>query len=882
MGPLRMETAQQFTLGTLVSASNTTYPNEVNIQIQGRGTFCRLVIEYSFANDNPTLARLFTVERPWNAVLVSVSLNGESAQRQETAGELTTLPVGLKGGVQEAFQDGKPDIVSCFIEAGCSLRSITLEFMLACDVLWHKSLLLFTNLGNRAEVAFDVSWDLSGLPKASLDCTESAADSRFSSLDDSRQQWNETVTLVQQRQVGIELALDEKKAASICLHSKMENEQYGCGAVVVVAPVRPQLLRKPVRVAVVVEVRNPQEGLATRDLVDQLSSTLNPTDQISIFLVGSSVTRQLLDWKQAADIQEEHLAQFLDPATMGRAQYFWEGFQRVLEDCRDATHVLLSSPGPSESSPDDLVCRLPVFTLATGRKPKSSNLEDLATRTGGFLSEQGVDGVESFLQRLIIRLSPPLLRDFRLEGWGLEKVYPPGVTQVYTDKPTLVLGLYDGLLPQTVTLGGLSPAGQKLAQRVRVESFSDFSLMPLFEQRSRLQSSESNAIRAVWNSDKFRLYEATRPVPLEEVFVLDEPESDGGMNGSSPPAIDMLSPAAVEFDSPEPTDLVEPTGSDTISGDLFSASGADGGATIGEDLFAGSEEAPSFVEDGESLFSDEPLFPDDVEITNTDFFDEVPESTSEETLANAFADFTSGKGDTIVSDSLIVEAMAPEPSGLVSPSPKSADKTFSSGDSVEFKPIDEDLFASEGSTDKLGFEGPVSEQAYPFAGEDGDPDTGATVARAPTTGPAVDSGSTLAQAPTAGDAGATLSHAPSSAGSSVEGAATVAHVPTSVVQSEPVGENRSTVSVAFQIPDWVKHLSQLENEAITEWLLACPIDHLALALVDTDLSLADTFLSKLDGPRKTAVELQMEWGKLLPQEERQVATQALVQRLSGN
>ena len=889
-----METAQQFTLGSLVSASATTYPSEVSIRIQGRGIFCRLMMEYSFVNDNPTVARLFTVDRSWNAVLVDVSLNGESADRQDSPGERKSLPAALKNGVHEAFADGKPEIVSCYIEPGTSLRTITMEFTMACDVLWHKSLLTFTNLGNRTEATFDVSWDLGGLPQAQLDCTESAADSRFSTLDDSRQQWNETLTLAQQSEVGIALTLDEKKAASICLFSKDGSDQLGCGAVVVVAPVRPQLMRKPVRIAVVVEVRNPQEGLATRDLVDQLSSTLNPTDQISIFLMGTSVTRKLLDWKQASEVQEDDLAQLLDPSKMGRAQYFWEGFQRVLEDCQDATHVLLSSPGPSEPSPDDLVSRLPVFTLAMGRKPKVSNLEDLASRTGGYLSQQGVDGVDSFLQRLIIRLSPPLLRDFRLEGWGLEKVFPPGVTQVYTDKPTLLLGLYDGLLPQTVTLGGLSPAGQKLAQRVRVEEFSGFSLMPLFEERSRPQGAESNTIRAVWSSENLHVLEATRPVSLEEAFEVEEPEPESLTDGSTPPAIDMVSPGAVEMDVLSPPELIEPPGSDTLSGDLFASDSEDGDA-IGGDLFAEVSQEPVFDSDEDSMFGDEPLFSEDVDFEKSEFFDKVPDSSEAEGV-NPFDHFPASAGDTIV-DSLDIES-----SGLVPRSGQSNDQILSSGDSFEFTPVDEDLFAPEAKPSKLGFDGPTSEQAYPFD-DDGGPEAEKTVARNPVSGPADNSDNTISGPPEADpDSGATISGPPG--GNSVASDNTVTQSPVSessvdedfVPQEAPgsrssefesaepppiSGDNRATVSVNFQIPDWVKYLSQMENEKIREWLVNCPIDHLALALADMDMSLAETFLSKLDGARKTAVEIQMEWGKLLPSAEREEAGVALMERLEA-
>ncbi|MCA9777546.1 MAG: hypothetical protein KC800_12545, partial [Candidatus Eremiobacteraeota bacterium] len=739
-----------------------------------------------------------------------------------------TLPSGLKSGVQEAFQDGKPDIVSCYIEPGCSLRTVTLEFMMACDVLWHKSAIAFGSQGiNRVEVSFDVSWDLTGLPGAMLECAGDASDSRFSSLDGSRQQWSEKLTLFQQGVAGIVLGLDEKKAASICLYSKSPGEQYGCGAVVVVAPVRPQLLRKPVRVAVVVEVRNPQDSLATRDLVDHLSSALNPTDQVSIFLMGSSVTRKLLDWKQAADVQEDDLAQLLDPSMMGRAQYFWEGFQRVLEDCQDATHVILSTPGPADPSPDDLVSRLPVFTFAVGRKPNISPLEELATRTGGFLSEQNVDGIDSFLQRMIIRLSPPLLRDFRLEGWGLEKLYPPGVTQVYTDKPTLLLGLYDGLLPQTVTLGGLSPAGQKLAQRVRVEDFPGFSLMPLFEDSSgqRTGESGSSSIKAQWKTEKFTLFEACRPVELEEAFEVEESEQDMADDLMGPPAIDMVGPGmdAVEF---------APSAGDTLTGDLFSPS--DGSTTIGDDLFGEAEADTGFVDGSDTLFGEEPLFKENMDLGGSGFFDETP-SSAESTPKEGSGEQTDAvSSDTLGWDIAKTAAMGSgetEPEPADSPDWGGSDLSFGSDDT-----IGDDLFAQT-SGDAAGDD--LFEQPEPFSsGEE---------SREPSQDAPASAETTITQAPR-------------------------------TEAADAVGE-RSTVSVDFQIPEWIKKLSGLDNKDMKAWLYSCPIDELALALVDADRSLADTFLSKLEGPRKTAIELQMELGRLLSADERREAGELLDRRL---
>ena len=88
-----------------------------------------------------------------------------------------------------------------------------------------------------------------------------------------------------------------------------------------------------------------------------------------------------------------------------------------------------------------------------------------------------------------------------------------------------------------------------------------------------------------------------------------------------------------------------------------------------------------------------------------------------------------------------------------------------------------------------------------------------------------------------------------------------------------------STAVDFQIPEWIKKLSGLDNKDMKAWLYSCPIDELALALVDTDRSLADTFLSKLEGPRKTAIELQMELGRLLSADERREAGELLERRL---
>lgn len=834
-----MDTAQQFTLGSLVSSSGTTYPGEVALEIQGRGIFCRVCLEFSFSPSNEEEARLFTIERPWNAVLSSVAINGDEIGSSTVPTDPVALPAAMKPAVQEAFQDGKPEIISLFFEPGKSLRTIQLTFTMACDVLWHKSSLAFVGVAGSVKLPVRVNWDLSGLPGASVECSGDVSDYRFSSLDGSRQQWNEEVTLSRGDILGITLSLDEKKAASICLFTEGPKDEPGCGAVVVVAPVRPQLLRKPVRIAVVVEVRNPQEGLATRDLVDQLSSTLNPTDQISIFFMGSTVSRKLLDWKQAGDVQEDDLGQLLDPALMGRAGYFWESLQRVLEDCQDATHILLVTPGPKVSSPDDLVCRLPVFCFASGRKPNACVLDEFAGRTGGFMSEQAVDGVESFLQRILIRLSPPLLRDFRLEGWGLEKEYPPGVTQVYTDKPTLVLGLYEGLLPQTVTLGGFSPAGQKLAQRVRVEDFSDFSLMPLFEERSRPHSVESGAVKREWAADGVRGVEATRPVPLTDIFLVEESDDGGGHDAFAPPAIDMVN-TAVSFEEPEPA---EQPSSDTFSGDMFSKD--DSGSTLSDDFFSGADEQLGFG-NADSMFGEEPLFDDDIDLGGSGFFDETP--STEEPLDPSSESFERDESATIMERPSRREKSTEGPASEERPPSSEGPPSEERQPSTEGRPSEE-IHASQ--------EPPSSE---PFPSSESPSSMGDSQEEDLFDGPAPSGYESFEEAD---------EPEPFSSGE---------RETVDVVQDSL--DERSTIAYNLEIPEWVKRLSDLENEAMRTWLCECPIDALGLALADTDRSLADTFLSKLEGPRKFAVETQMEMGRLLPVEERREATTLLENRLN--
>lgn len=595
-----METAQKFSLGTLFIGKESQAPNQVKLSIRGRGVFCSVRLDLSFATDDPSVPRVLIVDRPWNAILTRLSLNSELVDEGSLGGEeRIELPGHLNDAVGRELSDGSPEALCCHFEVGQSLRTVTLEFALACDVLWHQSEILFRSFAGATRLSVQANWDLSGLPGAHLECSGVGSESRFSSLEGSRQNWTEELVVGAGEELGLTLALDEKKAASLCLYSEFGSP--GCGAVMVVAPVRPQLVRKPVKIAVIAEVRNPQDGLIVRDLIDNLSSSLNSDDLLSIFLMGSTFTRSLLEWTEAAHLQEETLAQLLEPEHMGRAQYFWESFQQVAESCRDASHLVVATPGADDAMPDDFNLAQPVFAFATGRRPNTSGMEAMAIRSNGFLSENSIEGIDSFLKRIEIRLSPPLLRDFRLEGWGLEDIHPPGLTQVYTDKPTVVLGQYDGLLPQTVTLGGYSPAGQKLAQRVRVETFSDFDLMPLYQRKVQPFEEKNKSLRKLWKSQGFTLAEVVRPFPNAELFSQQESPADADAASDGPPSMEAV-PPAVAFD--DEMELFAGPAGGSVSDDIFADS-----PPHDEEIFSPPGQADFFsasVDDGPTFLDDIP------------------------------------------------------------------------------------------------------------------------------------------------------------------------------------------------------------------------------------------------------------------------------------
>ncbi len=630
-------------------------------------------------------------------------------------------------------------------------------------------------------------WDLAGLNGAALSCVGDASDSRFSHLDTARYQWSETFRLERGGRFGIKLGLDEKKAASLCLFSSKDGAG-GCGAVVVVAPMRAQLQRKPVKIAVLLEIRNPQEGLLTRDLMDRLSATLNSEDELALYSLGSDEVHCIMPWQEASQVTEDTLSRLLNPSLMGRPLDYWESFDRFLKECNGATHVILSTPGPRDLPPAGLSTNLPVFSFVTSRKPNASTLSELSAGTGSFVGESSVDGVDSFFQRMNVRLSPPLLREFRLDGWGLENAMPVKPTQVFMDKPTLVLGLYEGLLPQTVTLAGVAPGGQKLGQRVKVEHFSEFSLEPLHRRATQAGCGLDQSLQQAWRGEEVYLLEINRPTPTSELFSLEEAsESETALGFGGPPAIETIS-TMLSIDEEDIFGAPLDDSSDLLSG-------ASGDA-IADEIFSSG---PSLT----ATFLDDPSEPS-ASFKETQVF-ELPQ------ISPSFDD--TEEEPVIDSGDLLSES---QEVGLNLEFPEEASEPRSS------EPM--------GQEENEVLES-IELQGAPETRED------------------------------------SLDPVPDPQNRSREGALSTT-------------TEKATLSVKLGMPGWVKALVSLESDLLEGWLRSCPIDTLSLGLAHAEESLARTILEKLPASRRTAVELQLELGRLLPAEEIESACSELESRLS--
>ena len=544
---------QMFSLGVMTGPKGRlSPPKRTQVEIVGRGLFVRVLLTFEFESQVDRVGRIFLLEQPWNAVLDKVWVNQDSLLGlEETPPPAHPLAPAQLAAVEEEMTKSSTHLITVCLDDDLDLSRLVFEFVLAVEMCWHEGSLVFgSGQGPQREIEFKGRWGLGGLAGSHLTFHEASSGCRLETLEASKYRWSERVTVSSSEPACVKLSLDEKKAASIAVYSPSSSadSNVGCAAVAVVAPIRPQLVRDPVRLAIALEVRNPQEGLLLRTLVEKIAGLLNERDEFCLLLAGTEEPQVLVPWSSMESFRDESLGKILAPSTLGRAPNIWKNVKELAPDYRGATHLLLASSGSRIYPGADFSLQIPVFVFAMGRNPHRNQLESLFQRQGGFLSEGTSEQIEEVLAKLRIRLSPPLLSDFKLEGWGLDDVRPTGSTQVFTDQPTLVFGLYEGLLPKTVTLSGQSPAGQKLAQRVKVELLEEMDLKPLYQDRVRRWDASSELFDArrgpkamvICLSDREELNRRFPPASSDAVpTVID----NIGAQALGPPTIAIASPA---------------------------------------------------------------------------------------------------------------------------------------------------------------------------------------------------------------------------------------------------------------------------------------------------------------------------------------------------
>lgn len=594
-------TAQQtFGLGTLLGPQGADSPRRVTIDVEGRGVFAKVRFGFDFdpSTGDATAERLFLLEKPWDAVASAISVNGESLRSTTVEGGARALPQSQLQVVESALPTSSSHLLVVEVASDVVLTTVEVELVLAVDLQWHRGAFLFCSPNGQRQVDFSGRWDLAGLPGAAIAFTQAAAPCRLETLESARHRWHEPLLVSSDEPAAMEFSLDEKKAASIAVFSpSYQGDGLGCAAVAVVAPDRTPQGREPVRLAVLVEIRNPQESLLIRSMLEKVAKLLKPEDELSLFLLGTDSPSCLASWSGREAVDDELLARLLEPSVLGRSRNLWETMQSFAPQLRVATHMLVASSGAPSYPDKELIGHVPVFIFTTGLRPFRSQLESLSQRSGGFLMEGSQDSLDVLVERLQIRLSPPLLSDFKLEGWALEQLRPAGATQVYTDQPTVVYGLFEGLLPKTVTLSGQSPSRQKLAQRVRVESLDEIALMALYKDRvARWDGKEQG--NAGWEGPGVKVRSIPHAEALAANYVADPEPISGFGQGME---IDMGGPSLISF-SAAPIELDDsPLGAPPSGGDHFFQGEFE---PLGSVAFEG---VPGSVFDEPDLFASETL-----------------------------------------------------------------------------------------------------------------------------------------------------------------------------------------------------------------------------------------------------------------------------------
>lgn len=501
-----LDAQQTFSLGCLLGNDSRIAPLAMAIEIEGTALFARIRMNYEFSAESDDSLRLFVLQKPADAVLVQAVAEGQDLAATDSLDRLDQLSDFQYQALDELFTEPSSHVLTLEVPAGCSISSISLEFVVVLAMMWHRGGVEFRTVASACQVDFQGRWDLAGLVGSEITFAGVAKACELQTLEAGHCRWSQSVKIEPGESIMVSLILDEKRPASIVAFSPSPDSDQGegCAVVAVVAPVRTQAPREPVRLAFVVEVISPQEGFFVRSLVEEVCSILHEGDQVGVWLLHGESPQTVLPWSMVESVGDLGLGTLLNPESIGRSRDLWGQLQALKGELRSATHGLLATPGVATYPPEDLLCHFPIFVVATGRKPHYDPLTALAQHTGGIVHPGSREALDHLKDRMNLRLGHPLLSDFKVQGWDFKKIFPMGPKRVYSDEPTLMLGLAAGEFPKMVTLSGRSPLGQSLAQRVRVEVLDGIDFVSVYNERMARWNGQG-VVRSCWMGQGLRL-----------------------------------------------------------------------------------------------------------------------------------------------------------------------------------------------------------------------------------------------------------------------------------------------------------------------------------------------------------------------------------------
>ena len=867
---------QHFTLGVLKNSSDSLSPKSVRINVRGRGMLCRVVLQFEFEEVTSDKAQFFAFECPWSAALSEVEINGEKAPKASSQLQRNSLPESLKPDAEAVCQGRNIQSVGCWVEPGTALKSMSFEFVLALELLWYRGELKFSSPDMECEIELAGSWNLTGLTGAALSFGGACSEFRLDTLEASKYSFKGTAKVLKGESASLYLKLDEKKAASLCLYSPPaeDGSRPGCSAVAVVAPVRPQLSRDPVSLALLTEVRSPQEGLIVRELIERIAKELKEGDRLCLRVLGAPASEGATNWIAPGDVDDETLAAVLQPSSIGRVENLNDALTEAVPGFKGMTHLVVATPGSSVDVGGTAELGVPTYLFGTGRHPSMRELDALATSNTGFVCAQHLDGLDSFLARLKIRLGAPLLSDFKLEGWGVEDSYPKGRTNVFMDRPTLSMGRYDGLLPTTVILGGLSPTGSRLAQRVKVEKIADLNFLPLYERKNQARLPQLSRCYTR-SAAGVVVYEVGRPIEPTLIFDFDSETT----STFAPPTLDSVG-SAVSLDedifgAPEPV----LGGEDLFAGVPESNEDQDhlfGGVEFESDIFDSGENSEMATASEVDIF-DGPAMPVIQSGTDTPFDAPVlanPEKTQPLLYVGDIQAVDDEPRDEVDPFASIDSAQTQE----LSRSDAFLEPVFESEDSEESSEVSEESSAKSETLDQESHgERPGNAETLLHVKLVKEPVTEAEdgVDEEPPKKPAKRTKRLLSwKDKPPGDGELKAEEEPKSSPSLAPQTDSQELEAADVDPREPEVREPEIAGPSSEAPDlepqagegqsWVEHLVALDQSSTESWLATCSIDDIALGLVNKNREdLYERVLSCLSGPRKQAIVTQMELARLL-------------------